>query len=128
MAVSIIIDKMTDLEVTTQQEPDGVMTIALKGAIDAYSYNKLENALDNLIEQETYKLIVDLSQVDYMASHGVGLLIGMLGLVQKNSGNIVLLDPKPAVRDVLELLGLNHLFTIAENKDIAFKSFQKKAY
>jgi anti-anti-sigma factor len=51
-----------------------------------------------------------------MFSHGVGLLIGMLGVVQKNGGNIVLLSPKPAVREMLELLGLNHLFTITNTK------------
>jgi anti-anti-sigma factor len=103
---------MTELEIIVREEPDGITTIALKGTVDAYSYNKLEETLNNLIEQEAYKLIVDLAQVDYMFSHGVGLLINMLGVVQKNSGNIVLLNPKPAVRETLELLGLNHLFTI----------------
>lgn len=119
---------MTELEVTTQQEPDGVTIVELKGVIDAYSYNKLENTLNNLIEQGAYKLIVDLSQINYMASHGVGLLIGMLGVVQKNSGNIVLLNPKPQVKEVLELLGLNHLFPIVNDRDSAFSELTKKLY
>lgn len=120
--------KMTELEITTQEESDGVTIVALKGAIDAYSYTKLEEALNKLIEQNVYRLIVDLSQVDYMASHGVGLLIGMLGVVQKNNGNIVLLSPKPAVREVLELLGLNHLFTISKDRDSAVNTLTGKLY
>jgi len=113
---------MTELEVMTQQEPDGVITIVLKGAVDAYSYTKFEDTLNALIDRKAYKLIVDLAQVDYMFSHGVGLLIGMLGVVQKNGGDIVLLNPKPAVREMLELLGLNHLFTITKDKDSALNA------
>lgn len=110
---------MTELEIITRKEPDGVTTIALKGVVDAYSYTKFEKTFNKLIEQKAYKLIVDLSQVDYMDSHGVGLLIGTLGVVQKNSGNIVLLNPKPAVMEIFELLGITNLFIITKDKDSA---------
>jgi anti-anti-sigma factor len=119
---------MTDLEIITRKEQDGVTTIALKGIVDAYSYAKLEKILNNLIKQKAYKLIVDLSQVDYMVSHGIGILIGVLGVVQKNGGNIVLLNPKPAVMEILELLGLNHFFTIIfpENNPIGTLQYPGK--
>ena len=119
------LQEMTGLEIITREEAAGVTIVVLKGAIDAYSYTKLEETLNNLIAQEAYKLIVDLSRVDYTASHGLGLLAGLLGVVRKNSGNMVLLNPKPAVRETLELLGLDHLFTITKDKDSAVKALTK---
>jgi anti-anti-sigma factor len=126
--VSIIRDKTTGLEITIKQKPNGVTTVAPKDTIDAYSYSKLEETFNNLIGREAYKLIVDLSQVYYISSHGVRLLINMLELVQKNGGDIVLLAPKPQVKEVFELLGLNFLFSFAEDKYSAFKIFNQRLF
>jgi len=114
---------MVELKIATHIDPDGIATISLKGMLDAYSYEPFERALNNLLENQHYKIVVDLTNLDYISSYGMGLLIGALGTVQQNRGNIILLNPKTPVKDIVELLGMNHLFPIVKDKESALKSF-----
>ncbi len=117
---------MSGLEITTQKQPDGIATILSKGIIDAYSYSELEQAFNRLMEEHIYKFIVDLSGVDYMSSTGAGVFIGMLRLSQEHNGNIVLVNPKPMIRDLFDLLGLTNLFVVTDNMKKALKGFNGK--
>ncbi|MFH1232052.1 MAG: STAS domain-containing protein [Planctomycetota bacterium] len=103
---------MKELEITTLKNQDGGVKVVLNGFIDAYSYRQLEKVFNDLMEQNVYKLVVDLSQVDYLCSGGAGVLIGVYGIIQENNGNIVLLNPKSSVKEMLELLGLSNIFSI----------------
>jgi hypothetical protein len=47
----------------TQKEPDGVTTVLLKGVVDAYSYTKFEEALNNLIDHEDYSGLLERSEL-----------------------------------------------------------------
>jgi len=66
-----------------------------------------------------YKLIVDVSELDYIASAGVGALIGAIGVVQENQGNVIIVNPKPEIKRVLDLFGLPQICTIVDNMEAA---------
>jgi anti-sigma B factor antagonist len=102
---------MNKLQITTLKDQDGGVTISLDGFVDAYSCDQLEKAFDNLINQGIYKFVVDLSQVNYLCSGGAGVFISVYGIVQENDGNIVLVNPKGKVKEMLELLGLSRIFS-----------------
>jgi anti-anti-sigma factor len=106
---------MESLEIITKKGPNDVVTISLKGVIDAYSCGQLEEVFNRLIQERNYKFMVGLSQVDYMATTGAGIFISLLGIVQENNGNIIFVKPKQVVRDLFDLLGLTHVFTITDD-------------
>jgi anti-sigma B factor antagonist len=117
---------MKDLEIKTQVDKNGVVTIVLDGSIDAYSYSKLEDVFNKLLDQRQYKIVVDLTGVDYLNSAGAGVFIGTLGVTEENNGKIVLVNPQSPVRNVFDLLGLSNVFAIVNDKKLAFKEFPSK--
>lgn len=112
-----------ELVIKTQKVLDNVITVLLDGIIDAYTYEKLEETFNRLIEQKNYKLIIDLSNVDYMNSAGAGVLISVYTIIQENNGNLVLVNPRPKVKEVFDLLGLTQLFTISKDLNSALNKF-----
>jgi len=105
----------TTSNITVRQGQDGIAEIRLKGYIDAYSYNQIEEVFNQIINKGIYKLIVDLSEVNYLSSVGAGLLINVFSRTQENRGNLVVLKPSPPVKEVLDLLGLSNLFTVTND-------------
>jgi len=113
-----------DLKLVTQKVgQDGVTTVLIDGIIDAYTYRELEETFNQLIEEKNYKLIVDLSNVDYLTNAGVGVLISAYTISQENNGNIVLVNPKPKVKEVFGMLGLTKIIPFAEDINSALKIF-----
>ena len=97
----------------------GAMLMRLKGNLDAHTYPSLENALSGIYSKGSYSIVVDMSDLDYMASAGVGVLIGALSRTRENRGDILLMNPQPSVEGVLELLGLRDLFNIVADRAAA---------
>jgi len=110
---------MTDFQITTQQEQAGIVTILPVGHIDTASCEQLEQVFRQLMNQGIYKFIVDCSQVDYLSSSAVDALISNLKTTQENNGNIVLVNPNPNIKRVLNLLGLDQVFTITDARETA---------
>jgi len=111
------------LAIKTERVLDGVTTVLLEGIIDAHTYEKLEETFNRLIEQENYKLIIDLSNVDYLSSAGAGVFISVYSIIQENNGDFVLVNPGPKVKEVFDLLGLTQLFTISRDLNSALNKF-----
>lgn len=115
-------EKMVDIQIKTQGLPNGVMTISVKGFLDAHTYHELERIIKNLFSRKAYRFIVDLSQVNYISSSGVEVFTEALNVAQKNNGNLVIVTPKPNV--IFELLGLSNIFTITEDIKSALAAFR----
>ncbi len=63
------------------------------------------------------RIKVDLSQVEFLDSSGISVLIQGLKLAQERSADYVLLDPSPKVRAVIELSQLQTFFAIESSAD-----------
>lgn len=94
---------------------DGIVLILVNGFLDAYTYNELERIIINLFNQDIYKLVIDCSGLDYLSSAGAGVLISAIGVAQEHDGNIVLVQPRTQVKEVLDLLGLCQILPIVSS-------------
>ena len=70
-----------------------------------------QTATDN----ELSRLVLDLSQVEFMDSSGIGVLVSLLKSMRATGGDVVLLKPQGSVRMLLDLTRLSSVFTIAPN-------------
>jgi len=68
-------------------------------------------------------MVVDMSNVDYISSAGAGCFYRCHRIAQENNGNIIIIRPKPGVKEVFDLLGLSQIFTITSNLESALKAF-----
>jgi anti-sigma B factor antagonist len=92
---------------------DGAMTtIRLTGELDISSAQDLRDCFTFLAREGQQRIVVDLSELDFIDSMGIGALVGGLKRFRSDGGELVLKDPTPRVSRVIELTGLDQVFTI----------------
>lgn len=114
---------MAEVEITTKKPQEDMVIINLKGSLDVTTYLELEKVISGFLNYKLYKIIVDSSELEYISSAGVGVFIGALGVTQEHNGTIVLVNPQPEVKTVLDLIGVTGLCNFANNMEDAFKVF-----
>ena len=85
--------------------------------------HRLRDAVHNLIAEGKKKIILNLADVDYIDSSGVGELVGAFTTVRNAGGELKLLNLSQKVRDVLYVTKLYTVFDIRDDEFQAVKSF-----
>ena len=83
----------------------------------------LRTAVNDLIAQGKKKIILNLAQVDYLDSSGVGELVGSFTTVRNAGGELKLLNLTQKVHDVLHVTKLYTVFDIKDDEFTAVRSF-----
>jgi anti-sigma B factor antagonist len=88
----------------TSRSLPGLHIVALHGELDLATANGLVEAL---VEIAGSTLVVDLADLSFMDSSGIGALVGARKRIRaKGLGELVVTRPTPIVREVLEIVGL----------------------
>lgn len=90
--------------------------IELKGEIDIYSAPSFKESLTKFYEAAESDVILDCSNLSYIDSMGLGILVGALKHVREKDHNIIIRNPKPTVRKLFKITGLDKAFIIEEVK------------
>ncbi len=95
---------------------EGVLTIRLGGEIDHHSAVNVRTALDEEIcRLRPQKTVLDLGQIEFMDSSGLGLIMGRYSLMQKLGGTLTLKSPNERIVKIFELAGLGRMIRIEED-------------
>jgi anti-sigma B factor antagonist len=111
------------MEITSQQYKHCDL-LAVSGKVDSYTAPDLSKAIETLYEQGRYKLVLDLSKLEYMSSAGFrALLVGQRNSKRYNRGEIVLASVPKRIMEALELTGFTPLFKIFDDVTSAVGNF-----
>jgi len=83
----------------------------------------LRDAVRNLVAEGKKKIVLNLAEVDYIDSSGVGELVGCFTTVRNAGGELKLLNLSQKVHDVLHVTKLYTVFDIRQDEFTAVKSF-----
>jgi len=83
----------------------------------------LRTAVHDLVAQSRKKIILNLAEVDYLDSSGVGELVACFTTVRNAGGELKLLNLTQKVHDVLHVTKLYTVFDIKDDEFNAVKSF-----
>ncbi len=98
----------------------GRITAALCGDIDHHSAREMRQELDEVIARSQPELlIIDMEDVGFMDSSGIGLILGRLRAVHANGGEIVIKNARPEIAAVIKLSGLSGLLVEVEKNEKA---------
>ena len=103
-------------------EKNGVVLLKLDGEVDVYTAPKLKSRLVDLVDQGKFKIVVDLEEVDFMDSSGLGVLVGGLKRVRSHDGAIALVCTQENILKIFRITGLVKVFPIFKNQDQAVQS------
>jgi anti-sigma B factor antagonist len=99
--------------ITNASHVDQTLRAAIKGEIDLHNSPELRGGLLDLLNKtNAKKLVLNLSQVPYMDSSAVAVLVELLQKLRKTSGKIFLTELQPRVKGLLEIARLNTIFQI----------------
>ena len=101
-----------------------ISIIKVGGYIDTTTSSELERALDSLLKQGRFFLVVDLGNVDYISSAGWGIFISEIKSIRENGGDLKLVRMVPDVYEIFELLEFHHILDVYDSVDEAINKFE----
>lgn len=94
-------------------EKDGEYVVRLSGDIDHHSSLTTREEIDAaLYEKKPKRLILDLSETDFMDSSGLGLILGRLRKTSELGISLILVNPTEAILKILHLAGVEKMLDI----------------
>lgn len=106
---------MVDLVIRTAVYRDGHACVELEGVLDGRTSAVLEQEVAELLDRGPCRIAFDLGRLSVITSAGAGVFVGAVVMTQERGGAMALVRPQPAVRQVLEVLGLDGVFPIVED-------------
>jgi anti-sigma B factor antagonist len=109
-------------QVSTKQDR-GVDIILFSGRMDANSSPEGENTIQSLVRSGRTKIVVNVSDLLYISSSGLRVLLAGLKQARQAGGDLRLSCLQPQVRDVITMTGFNRIFSIFEKESQAVESY-----
>jgi len=88
---------------------------------------ELRSLVNDLLAKGNKKILLNLAQVNYIDSSGLGHLVSAFTTVRKNDGELKLLKLTNKVHDLMQITKLYTVFDIKDDEAAALKSFDASA-
>ena len=82
-----------------------IAILSLDGYVDSATSLNMDEAIDGILQQRVYQVVVDLTKVSYISSAGWGVFISKIKDIRENQGGLKIAGMRPDVRDVFERFG-----------------------
>ncbi len=94
------------------ERSEGGAVVTLGGACTMDVSSQIRHCLVGLATEKVSLIVIDMTDLDFIDSVGLGGLVSAHLKIRRNDGTIHLVNPQPSIRDMLELTRLTHLFPI----------------
>ena len=95
---------------TNIEEIDGKLIATLEGEMDTAAAMEAEDALKGLYNTDGKDVIIDCSKLEYIASSGLRILLGILKGAKAAGSRVVLRDVNDDIKEVFKLTGFISIF------------------
>ncbi len=99
------------LDLTVTFAP-GRTEVTIRGEVDCYSARVLRERLLDLVRAGHYDLVLDLDQVGFLDSTGLGVFVGVLKRVRHHDGSVRLVCTQARILEILRITGLTQVFSV----------------
>jgi anti-anti-sigma factor len=115
--------KSTDAApILTARHSNQIWSIAPSGRLDVPMSRRLEVVVVKELETGHKNLILDMTEVDFIASGGLKMLVSLWKRTRDQDGDLILAGLTPQVREVFMLIGFDLVFTVFKSLDEAIVS------
>lgn len=119
-----VIDQgIEDMEII--RETFGSITvIALNGKLNSASSQQFQDEVLETAKESSF-ILIDMTQVTYLSSAGLRMLLLLYRFIRENNGYLALTGLTDEVRDIMDITGFLDLFTIFDDRNEALKALRK---
>ena len=107
-----------DLTLTTR-DAGGKTIVAVGGEIDVYTAPKLRDKITELVADGVYDIVIDMEEVEFLDSTGLGVLVGGLKKVRAHDGSLQLICTQDRLLKIFRITGLAKVFVIHDSPEAA---------
>jgi len=101
---------------------NGVLLIRLNGELDHHTAEELRTQAENAIQKHQIKhIVLNLEELHFMDSSGLGVILGRYKQIQKNKGEMVICAISPAVKRLFEMSGLFKIMKVERSEKNALQ-------
>ena len=89
---------------------NATLYLVLSGELDEHSSGYVRSEMDRSFEKDGFnQIIIDLSELDFMDSTGIGVLIGRYNIMKKRNIPIYICNPSKHAEKIFKITGLYNL-------------------
>ena len=110
-----------DLNLSTREVLDTTV-VEVGGEIDVYTAPKLRDKITELVGAGVYQILIDMENVEFLDSTGLGVLVGGLKKVRAHDGTLELICTQERLLKIFRITGLAKVFVIHESAEGALSA------
>lgn len=111
------------INIQSRPHENGIYIIEIHGEVTFENSDQFREEVDRLIAAGHVKLIVDLAELQYMSSAGMGVLVHGMKSTRAKGGDLRLINLGAKMRRVFLITQFTHQFMVLENIEEAVNSF-----
>ncbi len=101
------------------------LVVKIRGELDLLTAETFRNIVEkDLLKNKSQNLILDMEQVTFIDSSGLGVILGRYRRIREQGGKMAITGVKPHVLRILELAGIIKIVNLYENTEEALKEVQ----
>lgn len=108
----------------TREVRDNSQIFRLAGLLDAFSEPTFRKVVDKYVEEGPSSVILDMSQIDFIDSSGIGALVQVAKKVQQANGKLQLIA-NSRVMQTIKMVRLEQFFKIQPNVEAALENAKR---
>jgi anti-anti-sigma factor len=109
------------MQLTVLRADDSITHVAILGRLDIEGVNHIADRFVFTTTTPRKATLVDLSEVTFIASLGMGMLVGAAKSLQRHGTKMVLVAPTDLVQHALVAAGIDHVIPIAASEEDALE-------
>lgn len=106
------------MEIYEQKGPN-YLIIGIKGRLDATNSTLLEEKLNQFVAQKELNIILNCSELEYISSSGLRVLLSHLKKIRSQEGRFILSNLNQNILEIFTISGFSNLFTITNDLEEA---------
>ncbi|MCD6416535.1 MAG: STAS domain-containing protein [Planctomycetes bacterium] len=110
--------------ITSIRAENGVTVVDMEGRFDASSAPQIKEKLHGIIKEGQISIVVNLGNLRFIDSAGLGVLVSCLRRVAAEGGDLRLAEVPAFCRSIFELTRLTRVFDVNQSEQEAIKAFK----
>ena len=111
---------------STTRQVDGITILDMSGRVTLGEGSVvLRDTIRDILAQGHKKVLLNLGDVTYIDSSGIGELVSAFTAVRKEGGELKLLNLTKKVHDLLQITKLYTVFDVKDDEALAIAAFEK---
>ncbi len=103
------------LEITEIKTPP-IITLELKGRMDAITSDQLDGTISTLLAQRETQFVIDFSQLEYISSSGLRVLLMAAKKLKNADGQLILCSLHDQIKTICDISGFSSIFSIVHSR------------